>query len=284
MKEFPIEILNNQFAMQIIFATTVSYVVYIICFIVYNGGLWREDDMQINSVHIFLDCDPLLRPIVKTVLLSWMIYDKSFIKKWFLWSIDHTSIKWVIGFLFLAMMGIWIFQMGMWIYCSIRGTLYAIEGWKKNRRRKRVVFTKEEQKLFEFCVDKYRIYLEGELTKKLSLVEEIVKALAAEALFKSLLSLHILNREDIGEHDDLKNYHYDWLLKSYPEKHPAREYYAEFKGFRLPVPEAALKNYWFYVQESMKNYSFENMNKFIKSSTREYESSKGNTMNLESRT
>jgi hypothetical protein len=284
MKEFLIEILKNQFVMQIIFTTTLSFVVYMICFIAYNGGLWR--DMQLDpQEHIFLEWDPLLRIIVKPVLLGWLISDKPFIKQWFLWSLDHTLVKWIIGILFLAMMGIWIFQIGMWIYCSIRGTLYAIEGWKTNRRRKRVVFTREEQELFEFCVDKYWIYLEGELTRNLFLVEEIVKALAAEALFKSLLSLHILNREDLGEHDDLKHYNYDWLLKSYPEKHPAREYYAEFEGFPFPVPKAASqKNYWFYVQESMKNYSLENMNKFIKSSTREYESSKENTMNLESRT
>ncbi|HDR7594777.1 TPA: hypothetical protein QCX59_003971 [Bacillus mycoides] len=281
MKEFLIEILNNQFVMQIIFTTTFSFVVFILCFIAYNGGLWR--DMQLDpSEHIFFECDPLLRIIVKPALLSWLIYDKPFIKLWFLWSIDHSLVKWIIAILFVLMVGLWILQIAMWVYCSVRGTFYAIEGWKNNKRRKRVVFTKEEQELFEFCVDKYRIYLEGELTKNLSLVEETVKALAAEALFKSLLSLHILNREDLGEHDDLKNYHYDWLLKSYPEKHPAREYYAEFEGFRLPVPKAALKDYWFYVQESMKNYSFENMNKFIKSSTREYESSKESTMNLES--
>lgn len=251
MKELLIETLNNQFIMQIIFTTTFSFVVYMICFIAYNGGLWR--DMQLDpSDHIFLDCDPLLRIIVKPVLLSWLIYDKPFIKQWFLWSLDHTLVKWIIGILFVLMVGVWILQIAMWVYYFVRGTICTIIRWK---RRQRVEFTKQEHEVFEFCVGKFPSY-----TEKYLVNESIPSVEAQEIFYKSLLSLHILNPKGMRYYCDLRDYEYD--LKYYPEEHPVKTYYAKFE--KCPL----------FIQERMENNSkmIETMNRFIKSTIREYKS------------
>lgn len=240
--------------MQIIFTTTFSFVVYILCFIAYHGGLWR--DMQLDpSEHIFFDCDPFLRNIVKPVLLSWLIYDKPFIKQWFLWSIDHTLVKWIIGILFVLMVGIWVLQIAMWVYCFVRGTIYTIIRWKNYKRTQRIVFTTKEEEVFEFCVDKFPSYAEKYLSNELNHSVE-----AKEIIYKSLLSLHILNPKGVGDYYDLRDYEYN--IECYPEEHPVKQYYAKFEKYPL------------FIKERMENdrKMFETMNLFIKSTIREYES------------
>ncbi len=251
MKEFLIEILNNQFVMQIIFTTTLSFVVYMICFIAYNGGLWR--DMQLDpSEHIFLEFDPLLRIIVKPALLSWLIYDKPFIKKWFLWSLDHTLVKWIIGILFVLIVGVWILQIAIWVYCFVRETIYAIIRWK---RKQRMVFTTQEEEIFDFCVDKFPSYTEKYLANELTHSVE-----AKEIIYNSLLCMHILNPKGVRDYYGLRAYEYD--IEYYPEKHPVKQYYAKFEKYPL------------FIQERIENDSkmFETMNLFIKSMIREYKS------------
>lgn len=252
MIEFLIEILNNQFVMQSIFTTTLSFVVYMICFIAYNGGLWR--DMQLDaSEHIFLEFDPLLRIIVKPALLSWLIYDKPFIKKWFLWSLDHTLVKWIIGILFVLMVGLWILQIAIWVYCFVRETLSAIICWK---RKQRIAFTTQEEEIFDFCIDKFPSYTEKYLANELTHSVE-----AKEIIYKSLLCLHILNPKGVREYYYLSGYAFD--INYYPEEHPVKQYYAKFE-----------KKYPLFIQEGMEIDSkmFKTMNLFIKNMIREYKS------------
>lgn len=251
MKEFLIEILNNQFVMQIIFTTTLSFVVYMMCFIVYNVGLWR--DMQLDPPeHIFFDCDPLLRIIVIPTLLSWLIFDKPFIKQWFLWSIDHSVVKWIIAVLFVLMVGVWILQIAMWVYGFVRGTIFTIIRWKRNRR---IAFTTQEEEIFDFCVQKFPSYTEKYLANELTHSVE-----AKEIIYNSLLCMHILNPKGVRDYYGLRTYEYD--IEYYPEKHPVKQYYVKFEKYPL------------FIKERIENDSkmFETMNLFIKSMIREYKS------------
>ncbi|ARJ25810.1 hypothetical protein ACQVQY_27225 [Bacillus mycoides] len=254
MKEFLIEILNNQFVMQIIFTTTLSFVVYMICSIAYNGGLWREVQL-IPSEHIFFDCDPLLRSIVVPVLLSWLIYDKPFIKQWFLWTIDHTLVKWIIGILFELMVGLWVLQIAMWVYCFVRGAIYTIIRWKNYKRRQRIVFTTQEEELLDFCICKFTSYTEKYLVNELAHSVE-----GKEIIYKSLLCLHILNPKGVRDYSNLRDYEY--AIEYYPEKHPVKQYYAKFEKYRLFIKE----------HSESGSKMFETMNLFIKSAIREYKS------------
>lgn len=238
--------------MQSIFTTTLSFVVYMICFIAYNGGLWR--DMQLDaSEHIFLEFDPLLRIIVKPALLSWLIYDKPFIKKWFLWSLDHTLVKWIIGILFVLMVGLWILQIAIWVYCFVRETLSAIICWK---RKQRIAFTTQEEEIFDFCIDKFPSYTEKYLANELTHSVE-----AKEIIYKSLLCLHILNPKGVREYYYLSGYAFD--INYYPEEHPVKQYYAKFE-----------KKYPLFIEEGIEidGKMFKTMNLFIKNMIREYKS------------
>ncbi|MDO6631853.1 hypothetical protein [Bacillus thuringiensis] len=255
MKEFLIEILNNQFVMQIIFTTTLSFVVYMIYFIADNGGLWRNTELIPPEHIIFFECDPLLRIIVIPALLSWLIYDKPFIKLWFLWTIDHSLVIWIIAVLFVLMVGLWILQIAMWVCCLVRGNINRIIRWKNNKRKQRIAFTTQEEEVFDFCVYKFPNYTEKYLVNELTRFVE-----AKEIIYKSLLCLHILNPKGVGDYYGLRDFEYD--IEYYPEKHPVKQYYAKFEKYPL------------FIQERIENDSkmFETMNLFIKSMIREYKS------------
>ncbi|MGG0314450.1 hypothetical protein ABEY53_23850, partial [Bacillus mycoides] len=81
-----------------------------------------------------------------------------------------------------------------------------------------------------------------------------------EIIYKSLLCLHILNPKGVSDYSNLRDYEY--AIEYYPEKHPVKQYYAKFEKYPLSI------------QERMENDSkmFETMNRFIKSTIREYKS------------
>ncbi|HDR6819783.1 MULTISPECIES: hypothetical protein [Bacillus cereus group] len=227
---------TSQETLEILFLSIIMYACYLLIVVNYN---YRYLQMQ-PKIDAFIM--PMSLPIF---LIAWLIYDK-LPRSYSLFVEMHNS---MITYVSIPLIVIGIFNL---VYVSYYGFTYIIEKIDNYKRRNRIEFTKTEKEIFSFCLDRFLNYKETYLYNDSSLVVE-----GTEVLYKSLLSLHILNPKDICECFSLRNY--EWLLLSYPEKHPIKKYYTQFEDFPLSVQEG--------MEESGR---FRNMNEFIRSSIREY--------------
>ncbi|HDR8205145.1 TPA: hypothetical protein ACOQ31_005058 [Bacillus cereus] len=227
---------TSQETLEILFLSIFMYACYLLILVIYN---YRYVQME-PAINAFVI--PMSLPIF---LISWLIYDK-LPQSYSLFVEMHNS---MITYVSIPLIGIGIFNL---VYVSYYWIVYRIEKIDNYKRRKRIEFTKTEKEIFSFSLDRFLSYKETYLDNNSSLVVE-----GTEALYKSLLSLHILNPKDICECFSLRNY--EWLLLSYPEKHPVKKYYSQFEDFPL------------FVQEGMEESGrFRYMNEFIRSSIREF--------------